>query len=409
MPTDPASLESRVFAALDRLTDGVSGLGVAVSGGGDSVALMTMIRRWPGCGRHRIAVATVDHGLRAASASEAEWVAREAAGLGFAHETLHWDESGKAGNLMANAREARLRLLSCWAQASGLQAVAIGHTRDDVAETLLMRLGRGAGIDGLAAMSARRRSHDVHWLRPLLDCGRDELRDWLRQMDATWIDDPTNEDEDFYRARIRRVIADTGLDASMLALSARNLAEARDALNAAMEPLIADAELRHGSLLLNRAGFDAAAPELRRRLVVAATRFVTGSDYPPRRPGVDHALQALQAGIRVTLDGAVLDPGDRLLIHREAAAAAKAELSGNVWDKRWQISGLQKGDLVTAMGEDVSDFDWRAVGVTHLEAHSLPLVHRGQRRIAPALGPGDGLRAVAMRDMVDLRRILLGH
>ncbi|SDD92881.1 tRNA(Ile)-lysidine synthase [Paracoccus isoporae] len=410
MPTDPKELERRAFVALDRLTDGVSGLGLAVSGGGDSVALMQLVSRWPGRSRHAVSVATVDHGLRAASAGEACGVARGAARLGFPHQTIRWDAGDGRGNLMARARAARLRLLSDWAGARGLGAVLLGHTRDDVAETLLMRLGRGAGIDGLSAMTERRASHGVEWLRPLLDVGRQELRDWLRQTDASWIEDPTNEDESFDRARIRRVMAEMGLDPAMLALSAANIAEARAALNAAMLPLIEDAEARLAALVLNRPRFAAAPAELRRRLVVAATRFVTGGDYPPRRSGVDHALQSLEAGTRVTLDGVVLDPsGDRLLVHREPAAATRAALDADRWDNRWKIIGLRKGDRVAALGDGVANLDWRTLGTTHLEAQALPVVVRDGRIILPLREAGDGLSATPIRDMLDFRRILLGH
>jgi tRNA(Ile)-lysidine synthase len=167
------------------------------------------------------------------------------------------------------------------------------------------------------------------WLRPLLGIGRHgTARLSSAARGAGWIDDPSNDSDRFERVRARQAIAALGLDPAALAQSAANLGNARAALNAALMPLLDSARARHGALLLDRAGFDAAPVEQRRRLIVAAVRFVTGAGYPPRRAGVEHALAALERGARVTLDGAgVLDPGAALLIHREPAAAERATLT----------------------------------------------------------------------------------
>ena len=162
-PADPAFC---IHAALDRLAGDLPAMGIAVSGGGDSVALMHMVAEWAR-GR-RIMVATVDHGLRPESAAEARQVSRAARALGLPHATLLWQRGTETGNLMANARDARLRLLSGWAQRNNLSAVALGHTADDQAETLLMRLARGSGIDGLASMAEWRDRFGIRWLRPML-------------------------------------------------------------------------------------------------------------------------------------------------------------------------------------------------------------------------------------------------
>ena len=407
--TEIPDVRARAFAALDVLAGDARGLGIALSGGGDSVALMHLAAEWAARRGCRLAAATVDHGLRPESATEAAAAGAAAARLGLPHQVLHWQAGGASGNLMANARQARLDLLAGWARGQGLDAVALGHTRDDLAETLLMRLARGAGIDGLAAMAARRRDHGMIWLRPLLEVGREELRSYLRAQGVGWIDDPSNDSARFERVRARQAIAALGLDPAALAQSAANLGHARAALNAALMPMLDRAQARHGALLLDRAGFDAAPGEQRRRLIVAAVRFVTGAGYPPRRAGVDHALAALARGARVTLDGAVLDPGAALLIHREAAGAERASLAGEVWDNRWRISGLRAGDSVAALGADAPAADWRAAGLTHLEAQALPAIRRGAHLIVPALAPAQGLTAEPLRGIMDFHGILLGH
>ena len=244
---DPAF---RIHAALDRLAADMPALGVAVSGGGDSVALMHMAADWAR-GR-RIMAATVDHGLRPDSAAEARQVGRAARALGLSHATLLWQRGTEAGNLMASARDARLRLLSGWAQRNGLSAVLLGHTADDQAETLLMRLGRGSGIDGLASMAEWRDAFGTRWLRPMLGAGRQELRDWLAARGIGWTDDPSNENEDFDRIRIRKAIAATGLDVAALARAAGHIGEARDALSHYAAHAARDAVIRNGSLTLPR-------------------------------------------------------------------------------------------------------------------------------------------------------------
>ncbi len=404
-----ARLRARAFAALDLLAGDLDAFGIALSGGGDSVALLHLAKDWAEARGIRLAAATVDHGLRAESAAEAMTAARASHEQGIAHHTLIWrGGQSQPGNLMANAREARLRLLAGWARDQGLHAVALGHTRDDLAETLLMRLARGAGIDGLAPMAPRREAQGIRWLRPLLDLGRAELRDWLRSAGIGWIDDPSNENDRYERVRIRQAMASLGLDPALIALSASHLGHARDALNAALRPLLDTASARAGALRLNRAAFDAAPPEQRRRLLLAALRFVTGRGYPPRRAGVEHAMTALIRGSRTTLDGAVLDPGPELLIHREPAATRPGAI-GKIWDDRWRIEGLQPGDSVRALGPDVACFDWRGAGFSHLEAQALPAVLRGKILLAPAIRAQAGLTAQALRDITDFRQILLGH
>lgn len=407
-PPDPAA---RIRAALDRLAGDLPAIGIAVSGGGDSVALMHVMARW--AGHRRIRVATVDHGLRAESAAEARAMARSAAGLGLPHDTLRWQRDRDGGNLMAEAREARLRLLSDWARRHDLPAMALGHTADDQAETLMMRLARGAGLDGLAAMAERRESHGVLWLRPMLDVGRAELRDWLRARGIGWIDDPSNENEDFDRIRIRKAMAAAGLDTGALARTAHHLAEARDALAHYAAALGAEASVARGSIALPRASFRAAPPEIRRRLLIAACRWISGAGYPPRRATVLHALRAIETGSRVTLDGALITPdADHIRLIREPAAAQRAAASpGPLWDNRWRIGGLGDGQVITALGYDaLRDLAWRESGLGQDEAAASPAIRQGTRLIAaPLLQPSIDFPVTAIRGAADFRRLILAH
>ena len=409
-----SDVAARIRAALDRLAGDGPALGLAVSGGGDSVALMRVAAAWAG-GR-RLMVATVDHGLRPDSGAEAQRAGRMARDLGLPHTILRWQRDTHAGNLMAQARDARLRLLSGWARRNGLPAVALGHTADDLAETLLMRLARGSGIDGLAAMADWRDAFDMRWLRPMLGVGRQETRDWLRREGAAWIDDPTNENTDYERIRTRRAIATLGLDVSGLARSAGHIAEARAALSSYAALVAKGAAADRGSLVLPRTALRDAPEEIRRRLVVAACRWVTGAEYPPRRATLLHALDALRGQGRVTLDGCLIAPsqGDRLRFMREPAAAARAMPStAGSWDRRWRIEGLPPGHHVAALGvAGIAALapDWRRAGLSRDEAAALPALWLADQPVAaPVLTPHPTARLTPLRAAADFHSLVKAH
>ena len=410
MAPDPAG---QVRIALDRLAGDLPALGVALSGGGDSTALLHIAAEW--AGERKLMVATVDHGLREGSAAEARAAGDHARALGLSHVVLRWARDTEVGNLMAEARDARLRLLSGWAQRNDLPAVLLGHTRDDVAETLIMRLMRGAGVDGLAGMAEWRDAFGVRWLRPMLDVERADLRDWLLRREIGWVDDPSNDNSDFDRVRIRKVIAELGIDTPSLAMAARNLNDARNALALYAAEISRGAEARRGTLTLMRGALRNAPTEVQRRIIVAASRWVTGADYPPRRAAVAHALAGLTAGSRVTLDGAMLESdGERLRVLREPAAAVRASAASGkplIWDNRWRIDGVEDGQQIAAVGlEDLGRLPWRNAGMPRDEAASTPAVRKdGQLIAAPMLQQGSGVTCIPLRDIDDFQSMLKRH
>ena len=403
-----------VHAALDRLAGSFSRLGIALSGGGDSTALMHLARTWAS-GRVLMA-ATVDHGLRPGSADEARQAGLDAQALGIPHQILLWHREG-GGNLMAAAREARLRLLSDWARGQGLDAVLLGHTQDDQAETLVMRLNRGAGIDGLSGMAQMREACGMRWLRPMLDVSRADLRDWLGAQGIDWAEDPSNRNADYERIRARNALAALDLPMAQLAQSAANLAMARDALQAFAAEVAAGAQADAGSLILPLARFRAAPPEIQRRLLVAGLRFVTGAHYPPRRAPLLAAMDALMGDARLTLDGTILETrAESLHLIREPAAALRSppglpDANGvALWDGRWRLSGLAAGQQVRALGyEPLLDLDWRAAGLSRDQAAASPGIWSGGALIAaPLVSPG-AVTGEALRNPRDFHAMLYTH
>ena len=235
---------------------------LAVSGGPDSIALMWLAARWRRALARgpRLVAVTVDHGLRAEAAAEARDVKRLARTLDLPHRTMRWTGAKPKTGLPAAARTARYRLLAQAARASGATHILTAHTRDDQAETLLMRMLRGSGIAGLAAMARESERDGLRLARPFLDVSKSQLIATLKRAKVGFADDPTNRDTSFTRPRLRTlmpVLAAEGGDARNLARLASRLARA----NAAVEVLVDGAE-RYLALRDREAphpGFDAKA------------------------------------------------------------------------------------------------------------------------------------------------------
>jgi tRNA(Ile)-lysidine synthase len=216
---------------------------LAISGGPDSVALMWLAARWRRALIHgpRLVAVTVDHGLRAESAREAKEVKRLARSLDLPHHILRWTGAKPKTGLPAAARSARYRLLAKAAQDHGATHILTAHTRDDQAETLLMRMLRGSGMAGLAAMARQTPRDGVVLARPFLNVSKGQLIATLAKAKVEFADDPTNRDSHFTRPRLRALmpaLAAEGGDARNLARLASRLARA----NAAVEVLTDGAE-----------------------------------------------------------------------------------------------------------------------------------------------------------------------
>jgi tRNA(Ile)-lysidine synthase len=202
---------------------GGASLGLAVSGGPDSLALMLLAHAaMPG----RIAVASVDHGLRPEAAGEVALVEQLCTLRSIPFAGL--EVTVGPGNIQAQARRARYRALADWAKAWGLAAVATAHHADDQAETLLLRLNRGSGLSGLTGVRAASLIEDseVRLLRPLLGWRKTELEIVVAQAEITAARDRSNENLEFDRVQMRRHLSENEwLDVLALASSASHLAE----------------------------------------------------------------------------------------------------------------------------------------------------------------------------------------
>lgn len=277
-PFTDAELDT-LFETLGARRD-LPGCVIAVSGGSDSLALLQLIRRW----RDRrsgtappLLVATVDHGLRAGSAAEAEAVARQCAAWGFEHVTLPWTGDKPATGVQAAAREARYGLLVATAHARGFGQIATAHTLDDLAETFMMRLSRGSGLEGLATVLMGGQRDGIVLLRPLREVPRARLRAELTRHGATWVEDPSNDDPRYTRVRWRRLmplLAAEGLTAERIADVGRKLFQADLAIKAQVHRYMRD----HVTVIR------AAAPDVWQRYDARIDSPDGASFQPDRRP-----------------------------------------------------------------------------------------------------------------------------
>jgi tRNA(Ile)-lysidine synthase len=340
-----ASVEARALAALDRrLASGSEApLAVAVSGGGDSVALLLLADAWSRRVGRALRVLTVDHGLDPESGRWASFVSDAAARLGRPVEVLRWTGEKSASGLPAAAREARHGLLADAARAAGAAVVLTGHTVDDVLEGEVMR-AEGASLGRLrewAPSPAWPQGRGVFLLRPLLSVGRAELRAWLRGRGEGWIEDPANDDLRFGRARARaRLSSHAG----------------------AFSPAAAERSLGPGARQDDRdnSGLLRLTPEQaeERSVLAAALVSASGGVRPPRAERLDRLVERLRSGTEVsaTLAGARLLTRDgEVLVGREpgrAGLSLSRVLPGEraVWDGRFELNLVEAGEVRALAG-----------------------------------------------------------
>ncbi len=284
-------------------------MGVAISGGPDSTALLLLAAAaMPG----RVEAATVDHGLRSASAAEATAVGDLCAMLGVSHATLV--VKVEPGNIQSEARTARYKALAGWMVARGLGALSTAHHADDQAETVLMRLNRASGVGGLAGIRATGKvpGSDAILLRPLLSWRRAELAEIVAHAGIEPVVDPSNSDQRFDRARLRgQIAAADWLDVPAIAASAGHLAEADAALDWAAARDWDEAVICGPMAVTYRPG----APRAVALRVIGRIIAMIG-EADPRGGAVARLHDALVRGETATLGGVV------------------ARMSGDIWKFR---------------------------------------------------------------------------
>lgn len=308
IPSPSRELVARFRRDAEALAPGFARLGVAVSGGPDSLALLLLAQAaFPG----RVEAATVDHRLRPESTIEALHVEDICARLGCSHAILDVEVPDGPAGLQAEARGVRYRALGAWAEARGLSHVATAHHADDQAETVLMRLQRGSGVGGLAGIRPVRAERDIVLIRPLLGWSKAELVRLVGDTGIEAVEDPSNSDERFDRAVMRRFLRDhPEFEPRRLARTAAAAREAGEALDWAADRLAGERIVAEGGeWRLDPAGLPR---EMRRRLLtraIAQVRAGAGLGWSGDED-VEGLLAALDAGETATRAGVMAKGGD---------------------------------------------------------------------------------------------------
>ncbi len=375
-------------------------LAVAVSGGSDSMALALLAAEWAKARGGEAVTLTVDHGLRAEAAAEAVRVSCWVSARGIRHVSLLWSGEKPGSGIQAAARDARYRLLGEYCQAEGILHLLLAHHREDQAETLLLRLGRGSGVDGLAAMAPIQPTRWGRLLRPLLDVPRQRLVATLIAAGQEWVEDPSNRDDAFARVRLRRLmpeLAGEGLTPERLAATAARLGRVR----AALEQMVAEAAARWiephpaGFALCRPEAFTHPPEEIGLRLLARLIMAVGGGAHTPRLERLERLYADLRAGLTGgrTLGGCRLVPAAGVVVvcREPAKVAAPVDLvPGETvwWDGRFLVEvapDAPKGLRLGALGQRSLE---RAAGerLTKLPACVRPTL--------PALWDQDNVSAV---------------
>lgn len=386
-------------------------VGVAVSGGSDSMAMLhLMARAAPQAGWSLNAV-TVDHRLRPAAADEAAFVGRICAGLGVPHDVLVWDHGDIAGNLMQAARAARYGLMAGWARDRALDLVTLAHTADDQAETFLMGLARASGLDGLTGMRQEFAVGGVRFRRPFLMQTRADLRGYLTRHGLPWVDDPSNDDDRFTRVRARRAmkaLKPLGITVDRLSGVIANLSSAQAVVQQAVARTAAEiVSEKAGALSFAHRPFRTNFPDMKRRLLIAMVRWIGGGQHPPRETKLQALERALDDQKDATLGGVRFRwTGETCWVSREARACGGPVAAGQAWDGRWTVEGAQAEVRALGSAGLRQCPGWRATGLPRQVLEVTPGLWQGDLLLA---APCAGFGAATATCAPAFQSFLLSH
>ena len=410
------SITDADVAALFAPFEDLAGQGVvlAVSGGSDSMGLMHLFARWRALraqqGRALPAphIASIDHGLRPESAEEAAFVLAAARALGLPAHVRRWQGPKPSSGVSEAAREARYDLLAEVMEEVGARVLMTAHTADDQAETVLMRLARGSGVDGLAGMAPVRalaRPAGSWLVRPLLGLDKERISSDLVHRGIAWRSDPTNADPDYERPRLRAArstLQAVGLTPANLGRSAERLRRASLALEQIAQEVMSEPGVRIdplGLVQLELAALRARPDEIALRVLRLAIEIAGGSAAPVSLASLEAVLDDLRAGRATawTLARAALHAQKGALqVQREPGRSPLPRLplragANLIWDGRFDITveGNCSAMEVGPLGAD---------GLAVLAAGGLarPKVPALTLRAAPAVWQGDTLIAVPL-------------
>ena len=383
---------------------------VAVSGGADSLALTLLAAEWG-----EVTALIFDHGLRPGSDKEAQQVATWLAAARIRTEVLEWSGDKPQSDLQAAARAARYKSLEGWCRENGVGYLLLAHHRDDQAETFLMRLARGSGVDGLSAMAAvappLTHPDGPRICRPFLSIPKKRLEATLRSKEQDWIEDPSNQDTAFLRTQVRALLKDSGIEglsSQRLSETAGRMACVREYLDQVTTDYLGlTARFDPGAYVeVSRDFSKAIDPVIGLRALARILKVTAGADYQPRQARLERLYRDLGRPdfCGATLGGCQLvvdEHGSRpaLLVVREPAAAQEAcDLEPGetkLWDSRILIDYV-KGAGVLRL-KPLGEKGWQRVAAAQPDDQEIRFP-RAAGLSLPSLWRGDGLIAVPQLD-----------
>lgn len=344
-------------------------LAVAVSGGADSLALAILARDWAQAQGGSIIALTIDHLLRPESSAEAATLQHWLQQMGITHHILRWEETKPAANIQAEAREARYRLLINWCKTHGILHLLLAHHQGDQAETVMLRLERGSGVEGLSAMPLTSSHRGIRLLRPLLDTPKAALQAILTAQNQPWVEDPSNQNPHYARSHIRNFLnnpfegefSSATLLSSRLAATASHLGRARASLERSVARAMVETLTLHpeGYCQLQRDRFRQLDEEVGLRLLAAMLTTLGGNRYPPRFEALKRLRTSLHDAAPFsarTLWGCyIIARKGRITFCREPSQVAGSVrlLPGKpvLWDNRFLLSCMAPGIRGEALGK----------------------------------------------------------
>ncbi|KLN62103.1 hypothetical protein WH96_00740 [Kiloniella spongiae] len=380
-------------------------IGVAVSGGADSMALCLLLRDWVKTKGGELFAVTVDHGLRPESGIEAQWVHARLVAEGIEHDiltrTFVGDDEEK-GSSQVRARKARHDLVAQWCKRREIFFLALGHHLDDQIETFLMRLVRQSRSDGLAGISMQRQDGAMTLIRPLLRFPKERLVGTLRHCGWGWIEEPSNQRADYLRNRIRQQLPSLdrqGIRKSSLERITHSLGRIRRSLQKRADAFI-DQRVR-----LNPVGYaeidfresEKIQIEIFQRVLQRTLLTIGGGNYSPKTKKLDRLVQSLMSQnlVKVTLAGCeIIKKDDVIFIVRENRLVPKLLLTPGqecLWDNRFFVQVNDEMNDDSLMLQTLGERGWqnlcvlhpsvKNVGVSRFVRYSLPAVYLGDKII----------------------------
>lgn len=363
-------------------------IAIAVSGGADSMCLAMLCKKH--CQDSELLALIVDHGLRQESAEEAFLVQQRLKALGVDSQILVWRGEKPKNNIQEHARNARYKLMTDYCKAHEINHLCVAHNANDQAETLLLRIFRGSGIDGISGVREITSYSSVSIVRPLLEIMRHDIEEFLRSNKIPWVEDSSNQDEKYERVKMRKLLSsldDKNLWIERLNLLASNAQRSSDFINDEVTHVYNKYVHKNdlGYMSISFEEFSNIHEEIALKLLVKVLGAFSDSPHQPRLKKLLACKDALLGKQDICLSGVEIKYIKGTIYFIRELAAVENKVADGVWDNRFFV-GEQK---VEPLGEDgwrkikkeVKDKTWPHVKVLY----ALPAIKTKNSVTAPSL------------------------